>query len=484
MIPRGAARFRIQRAILFLKRFTVDQLVEATELEPDIVQRTIHRFVAEGFISKLGDVVRTSGRGRPRQLYSLTNDEGKLRELREDVANFRVSAPEVSPWREPESPHYWRALEILEDLEHHGGSPVARELEEPERALALARRYEAMLNDGVDGTTPYLDLAEGRLKLLTGDAIAAERLLSKARAAFDAAGIVNRVREAAEYAAAASLSQVPPDANDAATGSTGGYAEALRRIADVLNEVVATPPLTAAIRKTLDAAAHALEPHAEWLRGDERHASTEPGYVNALIVEPHAGRHSERGFRSVSPGTAIDLILPENRAEELGGYVAGAKYLRRRTRRDVGCRFRWTISPSTGTLARSLLFREQRPEAQHILELHERLLRDLGLTSATDQGATDWVQHLLALIEENRRARTRLVRKAPADLTEVVRMIDGVSGGEVGAGWRPLRVESTLNLTRPHSRRHRVGPIARVVVPQGGALDVQGPLERSRSPLR
>jgi len=203
MTVRGEVSYKVKRAVLILRQFTIGQIADVTALDHQGVETVVHRLVREGVLVRADETVRIpSQRGRPRQLYALAEDPAQIQKLRVSVEAFEFREdPLLTAQRKPESPHYFQAVSKLDTLEEQGVlEPSPDVLEEIAEQLAFARRYEAMLEDGVEVTTAYLDFEQARLEFLQGDATEGERLLAQARSVFQDLGLGEQVRFLNEYA--------------------------------------------------------------------------------------------------------------------------------------------------------------------------------------------------------------------------------------------------------------------------------------------
>ncbi len=280
MAIHGETLYNIRRGVLALKRFTVEDLAERAGVGVSSTQRAVHKMVEEGYLYRGEGHVHTPGKGRPKRIYGLVADPHKVEELRAKVAAFREEHDtEREPIREPESPQYERALRVLDELERRPETTDPGRLWEVRRALAFARRAEEALDDGADEATPHLDLAEARLAWLAEEDEAAERLVGRARGAFERAGLPEGVRKADEYAAAARLRKALPALAEAAAAPAVGVADVLAGIGEQLATLAITPALALNVRLVLDTIAGALVPQRKADRSEPRGAA-------ALLLKP------------------------------------------------------------------------------------------------------------------------------------------------------------------------------------------------------
>ena len=193
----GEASYKVKRAITFHKRFSVAELVDATDLSYGQVEQVVQRLIKQGYVRPLEDhelnpaeqaVARRVG--RPRKRYILTEDPAKREEFYAGVEAI-ASAERLSRARErkPSTPYFNRAMQMIEAIERGTEPPSTDRLEEVEALLAYGRDFEGLIPEGAEIVQAYYDLAQARLKALRGNYPQAEELLAQAEEAFQTAGL-------------------------------------------------------------------------------------------------------------------------------------------------------------------------------------------------------------------------------------------------------------------------------------------------------
>jgi len=277
MTIRGEVSYKVKRAILILRQFTIGQIADVTELDHQGVETVVHRLVREGLLVRTEETVRNpSQRGRPRQLYALAEDPAQVQKLRVSVEAFQFrEEPLLISQRRPESAHYLQVvskLDTLDAMEMKQGSlessPDA--LEEIEQQLAFARRYEAMLEDGVEVATAYLDFEQARLEFLQENTAEGERLLSQARSVFQDFGMGDKVRLLNEYAVAIMLRQQLATVMPSALRAPGAPSEQLKEAIEPLSRLAVPPILSSVILQLAETADAAIKANAELTQENKR----------------------------------------------------------------------------------------------------------------------------------------------------------------------------------------------------------------------
>ncbi len=154
----GEASYKVKRAITFHERFTVADLVDATDLAYSQVEQVVQRLINQGYVHKLEtDELSAAERavakkvGRPRQRYTLTEDKAKREEFYTSVEAI-ASAERLSRGneRKPSTPYFARAMQLIEAMER-GVEPLSNaRLEEAETLLAYGRDFEGLIREGVE----------------------------------------------------------------------------------------------------------------------------------------------------------------------------------------------------------------------------------------------------------------------------------------------------------------------------------------------
>lgn len=207
MTAQGEVSYKVKRAILILREFTVGQLTDVTGADHSSVETVVQRLLDDEILVRKEEVVRVPAkRGRPRQFYALSENPELARRLNASVEAFQVGSSLLAVrQRKPESALYLKAVSTLDALEQESLEPVPELLREVEQQLTFARRYEAMLEEGAELADAYLDFAEARLANLQGNITDSQRLLAQARSAFQDHELGDEVRHVDEYTMAGAL---------------------------------------------------------------------------------------------------------------------------------------------------------------------------------------------------------------------------------------------------------------------------------------
>ena len=203
----GEVSYTVKRAITFHQRFTVAQLADATGLEYEQVEQVVQRLKRKGFVrrlvaSELHEAEKTYAQkvGRPRQLYALTDDEGRRSELFAAVEAME-SAVRLSGAKErtPSTVYYEAALKIVDAMETRQQPVSSSRLDEAAALLAYGREYEAMVPEGAEIAQAHYDVAQARVEALRAAHQAAEHLLTSARECFEQAGLAREAGAIDEF---------------------------------------------------------------------------------------------------------------------------------------------------------------------------------------------------------------------------------------------------------------------------------------------
>ncbi len=187
----GEVRFKVGRNALLLGEFTIARLVRATGLNPESVRTEVQRLRKAGFVSS------ERMPGRRDALYRLADDPEKRLTLSRSVEAFYPAPPQpVAP--RPTSRLYQAAVEALDRAEKVGGAQAEPLLEQAAQQLEGAWQAEGA------GRAPELVRAhlfreQGRLACLQARREQARELLTRAKAAFIAAGLEAEARLIDEY---------------------------------------------------------------------------------------------------------------------------------------------------------------------------------------------------------------------------------------------------------------------------------------------
>lgn len=202
MVIWGEASYKVKRAITFHKRFSVAELVDATDLSYGQVEQVVQRLIQQGYARPLEDhelnlaEQAIAGRvGRPPKRYTLTEDPVKREEFYAGVEAI-TSAERLSRAKErkPSTPYFNRAMQMIEAMERGAEPPSTARLEEAVALLVYGRDFEGLIPEGAEIAQAYYDLAQARLEALRGNYPQAEELLAQAEEAFQAAGLDEQVQ--------------------------------------------------------------------------------------------------------------------------------------------------------------------------------------------------------------------------------------------------------------------------------------------------
>lgn len=193
----GEASYKVKRAITFRERFTVAELVDATDLAYSQVEQVVQRLMQQEYVRPLeadelkpGERPATGRVGRPRTRYTLVEERAKRGEFYGEVEGI-ASAERMSraKERQPSTPFFQRAVELIEAMER-GATPVSESsCNQAAALLADGRELEGLILEGIEIVQAHHDLAQARLEALREEYTRSEELLGQARAAFDAAGM-------------------------------------------------------------------------------------------------------------------------------------------------------------------------------------------------------------------------------------------------------------------------------------------------------
>jgi predicted ArsR family transcriptional regulator len=220
----GEVSYKVKRAITFHERFTVAELVDATDLAYAQVEQVVQRLIKQGYVRsleahELNPAEQTAAKqvGRPRQRYTLTDDKAKREEFYASVEAI-ASAERLSRAKErkPSTPYFNRAMQMIEAMER-GAEPfsIAR-LDEAGVLLAYGRDFEGLITEGAEIVQAYYNYAQARLEAQRGNYSKAEELLTQAKEVFRAAELDEQAQATIDLELALQASQ--------------GFAEIKRRI--------------------------------------------------------------------------------------------------------------------------------------------------------------------------------------------------------------------------------------------------------------
>lgn len=190
----GKVKLRVRGKALLLREFTLEQMVKATGLNQESVQSELRRMRNEGFLTS--QRVESEGqRGAPPCLYRLTSDPELRLELSQQVEEFY---PETPPSVRPTSPHYFTAIDLLDQVERGNYSNT-------ERTLLLGRSADALEFAWHDEGEPegvinaFIECERGRLEYLRGNYDEAEATFMRAVQTFAENGMSEQYSCGGEY---------------------------------------------------------------------------------------------------------------------------------------------------------------------------------------------------------------------------------------------------------------------------------------------
>jgi len=211
----GEASYKVKRAITFHERFTVAELVDATNLAYAQVEQVVQRLIKQGYVRKLkpnelneAERAVTGKVGRPRQRHTLIEDKAKREEFYASVEAI-ASAERLSHAKErkPSTPYFNRAMQVIEAMERGAEPPSTARLDEAAALLAYGRDFEGLIPEGAEIVQAYYDYAQARLEAQRGNYPKAEELLAQAKEAFLAAELDERVQRTIDLELAFQASQ-------------------------------------------------------------------------------------------------------------------------------------------------------------------------------------------------------------------------------------------------------------------------------------
>jgi len=215
MVIWGEVSYKVKRAITFHKRFSVAELVDATDLSYGQVEQVVQRLIKQDYVRSLEDhelnpVEQTVARrvGRPRKRYTLTEDPVKREEFYAGVEAI-ASAERLSRAKErkPSTPYLNRAMQMIEAMERGAELPSTARLEEAAALLAYGRDFEGLIPEGAEIVQAYYDRVQARLEALRRNHPKAEDLLAQAEDAFRAAGLDEQVQQSIDLRLAFKVTQ-------------------------------------------------------------------------------------------------------------------------------------------------------------------------------------------------------------------------------------------------------------------------------------
>lgn len=211
----GEASYKVKRAITFHERFTIAELVDATDLTYTQVEQVVQRLIKQDYVRKpkpdeLNEAERAAAGkvGRPRQRYTLTDDKAKRGEFYASVeAIASTERFSRAREREPSTPYFNRAMQMIEAMDRSAESFSTDHLDEVAALLDYGRDFEGLIPEGAEIAQAYYDYAQARLEAQRGDCSKAEELLTQAEEVFRAAGLDKQVQTTVDLELALQASQ-------------------------------------------------------------------------------------------------------------------------------------------------------------------------------------------------------------------------------------------------------------------------------------
>jgi len=213
----GEASYKVRRAITFRERFSVAELVDATDLTYSQVEQVVQRLIGQGYVRPLeAHELQPAEKsmverqvGRPRKRYTLTEEPSQRAAFFGRVEAI-ASAERMSRAnsREPSTPFFSRGLQLLEAMERGVDAVSTTHLDEAEELFAAGREFEGLIPEGAEIVRAHYDSALARLEALKGDYSQADALLAQAEEAFQAAGADEQVQEAIDLRLALKASSI------------------------------------------------------------------------------------------------------------------------------------------------------------------------------------------------------------------------------------------------------------------------------------
>jgi len=248
----GEVSFKVKRAITFMERFTIGQLADMTGLEYQSVETVVQRLLKDGYITQAEprELERRKKRvGRPRQTYALVDDLEIAKRLYTSIEAFQIEeALTAAADRKPSSAHFDAAVSIIDSLEAGEEEIAAASLDEASERLNFARRYEEMIEEGIEIAHAYVDFQQARLEFLRGNEDETRQFLAQARSVFKENGLDGQVKLIDDYEIAIALRrQVSSALEDAVENRFGLALRHLHDILDTLPSLSLSPALTKVI---------------------------------------------------------------------------------------------------------------------------------------------------------------------------------------------------------------------------------------------
>lgn len=309
----GEASYKVKRVITFHERFTIAELVDASDLTYTQVEQVVQRLIKQDYVRKLKpDELNEAERaaagkvGRPRQRYTLTDDKAKRGEFYASVEAI-ASAERLSSARErePSTPYFNRAMQMIEAMDRSAESFSIDHSDEVAALLEYGRDFEGMIPEGAEIVQAYYDYAQARLEAHRGNYSKAEELLTQAEEVFRAAGLDEQVQTIMDIELAFQASQGFAEIKK----MIERQADPMRALEDLKRLVCDFPspsPLLLPLRQALDALSTALWATMRELQLATR-ANTIATQQNTQALQ-RVAQAMERGRSEVDIGKELILV--------------------------------------------------------------------------------------------------------------------------------------------------------------------------------
>lgn len=194
MTVQGEVRFKVRRAVLMLKRFTMRQLLTVVGHSESSIRTEINRMVNDGLlvVTQESQRPRSAAGGRPPATYGIA--PGKQVEIYNSIEPFFAGAQDMTA--PPRSQYYQWACESLRSFFRDDEEVMTnrvRLLEEITEELDTAEFEEGLAGEGNEIGKAYLDRARAQVYLLKGEYDAARQLLGEVQMAFAGKGMIEQI---------------------------------------------------------------------------------------------------------------------------------------------------------------------------------------------------------------------------------------------------------------------------------------------------
>ena len=171
MVLSGEVSYKVRRAILLLRTFTIGQLTDITGIKQESVETVVQRLMKEDIVVHADPVrptEKTTKKGRPRQYYCL--NERKRDEFGRSCETFtQLQRLDSLRLEQPQNPHFLKALSLIRASEESGGKITDLSIDEISGELSIARKHEEIIEGNNELVMAHIDLAAARLEVLSGD---------------------------------------------------------------------------------------------------------------------------------------------------------------------------------------------------------------------------------------------------------------------------------------------------------------------------